>query len=267
MKSEAELPTEDYLELITKHKQHETLCLRHAGGLQELVVATPLHNNTPGTDNFIFQHGDWVLNKSNEFIFVNQAVMDAQKDVIKWVIRKIGTNIVSGKSVMNMSLPVEIFDKRGLLERSASSFGYAPVFLEQASQTADEMEQMKLVVTFMLSINSLELKLEKPFNPILGETFQGYLGTTPIHYEQISHHPPISAYYMKNNSYELYGNLVSFAELGLNSGTGGNAGVMHIKFPINNSHFECSLPGSEISGLVFGERKMRMVGKGFVLNR
>ena len=80
-----------------------------------MEVPTPLHKNTPGDDNFIFQNGDWKLSKDKEFIFSNQAVMNAQKDVIKWVIRRIGTNLISGKSIMNMSLPVDIFDKRGLL--------------------------------------------------------------------------------------------------------------------------------------------------------
>ena len=193
--------------------------------------------------------------------------MDAQKDVIKYLIRQIGTNLISGKSIMNMSLPVEIFDGRGLLERSAGSFGYAPIFLTQAGKTADPLEQMKLIVTFILSINILELRSEKPFNPILGETFQGYLGTIPISYEQISHHPPISAYYMNSEEFQMYGNLVSYAEMGLNSAVGGNSGIIHIKFPINNFHYECSLPGCEISGLVFGDRRVRVVQKGFILNR
>jgi hypothetical protein len=96
---------------------------------------------------------------------------------------------------------------------------------------------MKFVITYMLSINILELRSEKPFNPILGETFQGYLGKTPICYEQISHHPPISAYYMKNEDFEMYGNLVSFAELGLNSGVGGNLGIINIKFSKSGAHY------------------------------
>lgn len=58
----------------------------------------------------MFQNGDWILNANKEFIFVNKKVIDAQKDVIKYVIRQIGTNLISGKSIMNMSLPVEIFD-------------------------------------------------------------------------------------------------------------------------------------------------------------
>jgi hypothetical protein len=55
---------------------------------------------------------------------------------------------------------------------------------------------MKSVIGFMLSVAPLELIMLKPFNPILGETFQAYLGGIPLSYEQISHHPPISSYYM-----------------------------------------------------------------------
>lgn len=48
-------------------------------------------------------------------VFVNQKAIDAQKDVIKYILRQIGSNLLAGKSVMNMSLPVEIFDSRSIL--------------------------------------------------------------------------------------------------------------------------------------------------------
>lgn len=83
--------------------------------------------------------------------------------------------------------------------------------------------------------------MQKPFNPILGETFQGYLQGIPIYYEQISHHPPISSYLMKCKEYTMYGNLVAFANVGLNTGIGGNSGAMHIVME-NGSHFECYFP-------------------------
>ena len=39
------------------------------------------------------------------------------------------------------------------------------------------------------------LSQKKPFNPILGETYQGSLyDGTRLYMEQISHHPPISAW-------------------------------------------------------------------------
>jgi hypothetical protein len=122
-------------------------------------------------------------------------------------------------------------------------------------------------MTFVLSLQTMELRSEKPFNPILGETFQGFLGGIPICYEQISHHPPISSFYMKSDTFELYGNLISYADLGLNKGVGGNAGTIHIKFNINNTHFECTTPPCEISGLIFGERRFKVINKGFVVEK
>lgn len=69
----------------------------------------------------------------------------------------------------------------------------------------------------------------KPFNPILGETFQAYIKGIPIYFEQISHHPPISSYYMTCPEFTLYGNLVAFADVSLNSAVGGNEGITYIK--------------------------------------
>lgn len=40
----------------------------------------------------------------------------------------------------------------------------------------------------------------KPFNPILGETFQGVIGEYEVGVEQICHHPPITAVEMWNPS-------------------------------------------------------------------
>lgn len=121
-----------------------------------------------GPGNFIFQNGDWRLNEEGEFVFLNQRIINAQKDVLKWIISQVCSNLIRGKSIMNMSMPVDIFDDRSMLERNACCFGYAPIFLKQAGLTNDELEQMKLVMTFMMSQPTLELRQEKPFNPILG---------------------------------------------------------------------------------------------------
>jgi len=49
------------------------------------------------------------------------------------MLKKIGTNLISGKSVLSISLPVEIFETRSNLERVAYSFTYAPKYLEEAA--------------------------------------------------------------------------------------------------------------------------------------
>jgi len=53
----------------------------------------------------------------------------------------------------------------------------------------------------------------------------------------------------------------------MNSGVGGNAGIIHVKFPRNGTHFECITPPCEITGLIMGERRFKVIGRGFVLER
>jgi len=93
---------------------------------------------------------------------------------------------------------------------------------------------MEAVIGFVSSVNPLELVMLKPFNPILGETFQAKIGGIPIYYEQISHHPPISSYFMKSSEFTIYGNLIAIANVSLNSGSGGNAGKMYIQMKNGN---------------------------------
>lgn len=56
---------------------------------------------------------------------------------------------------------------------------------------------MKFVVLAFMFMNSCFPNVQKPFNPILGETFQGILGGIPIFLEQTFHHPPITSVYIK----------------------------------------------------------------------
>ena len=39
------------------------------------------------------------------------------------------------------------------------------------------------------------IDVRKPFNPVIGETFQANLAAGKFAAEQISHHPPISGFY------------------------------------------------------------------------
>ena len=75
------------------------------------------------------------MNKDNDAIFVNQQIINLQKDTLKFIIKQLSSNIMSGKSIMNMSLPVQIFDGRSILERVAMGFGYAPKLLVPAAET------------------------------------------------------------------------------------------------------------------------------------
>lgn len=72
--------------------------------------------------------------------------------------------------------------------------------------------------------------MAKPFNPILGETYQAFIDGCPIYGEQTSHHPPISSLLMVGREYFISANLEAKVEIGMNSASGTNFGEYHIAF-------------------------------------
>lgn len=53
---------------------------------------------------------------SDGMIFTNTEVIEKQRAVAGYLIKKIGLNLIKGKSLMNVSLPINIFDVRSILE-------------------------------------------------------------------------------------------------------------------------------------------------------
>ena len=53
---------------------------------------------------------------SDGLIFTNTSVIDKQRATAGYLIKNIGLNIIKGKSIMNVSLPINIFDTRSIIE-------------------------------------------------------------------------------------------------------------------------------------------------------
>jgi hypothetical protein len=85
-----------------------------------------------------------------------------------------------------------------MLDVIAESLGFLPHYLTRAARETDPVEQLKLVTCAFMFISATCPNIEKPFNPILGETYQGQIGEFTVNLEQISHHPPLSAIYMRS---------------------------------------------------------------------
>lgn len=67
-------------------------------------------------------------------IYINQKKIDDQKGVLKFILTKIGKNILSGKSILNISLPVDIFASESNLERLLIGMTYGPKLLEDLNK-------------------------------------------------------------------------------------------------------------------------------------
>ncbi|KAH8327327.1 hypothetical protein KR074_010199, partial [Drosophila pseudoananassae] len=135
-----------------------------------------------------------------------------------------------GMDLTKVVLPTFILERRSLLEMYADYFAHPDLFL-RISELDDPRDRIVQVCRWYLSAYHAGRKsavAKKPYNPILGEVFQCHWdipGETPDAHEvrdgpvpwcrrdqltflaeQVSHHPPISAFYA-----EHYNKKITFA--------------------------------------------------------
>ena len=108
----------------------------------------------------------------------------------------------------HMCLNVKIFEPKCLEERLTNVFSYANRYLIPASDPSlTPYDRFKGVITFIMSGMYIPAQQLKPFNPYLGETFQGELPNgAKVYVEQVTHKPLCARFYMfYQNVYKLYG--------------------------------------------------------------
>ena len=106
---------------------------------------------------------------------------------------------MEGRGIVAVSLPVRIFEKRSTIEKICDLWCTGPIFLKRAALETDPIERMKNAITFVVSGMHMVATQRKPFNPILGETYQGiWPDGSKLFVEHISHHPPISTFLVEN---------------------------------------------------------------------
>ncbi|KAH7372624.1 hypothetical protein KP509_17G013500 [Ceratopteris richardii] len=107
-----------------------------------------------------------------------------------------------GSDVTSMvTLPVIIFEPMTMLQRMAEILEYADL-LNKADQCDDPYVKMVYATSWAVTIYFAYQRTWKPFNPILGETYEmaNHLGINFIS-EQVSHHPPMSCGHAENEHF------------------------------------------------------------------
>ncbi|XP_063720887.1 oxysterol-binding protein-related protein 1-like isoform X3 [Symsagittifera roscoffensis] len=105
-----------------------------------------------------------------------------------------------GKDVTRIAMPISINEPLTLLQRFAENLEYIEL-LEKASNCTDSLDRLKHISAFVVSgLSGILERISKPFNPILGETFEMTHpnGRTRFVAEQVSHHPPICVFHLED---------------------------------------------------------------------
>ena len=100
-----------------------------------------------------------------------------------------------GKELTKITMPVQWNEPISLLQRVAEYMNYA-YLLKKAAAAKTSEDRCEMVATFAVSALSSNFeRMGKPFNPLLGETYELKRSDFRIVCEQVGHHPPVSAWH------------------------------------------------------------------------
>ncbi|ELP87191.1 oxysterol binding protein 5, putative [Entamoeba invadens IP1] len=173
-----------------------------------------------------------------------------------------------GMDLSRISFPSHILEPRSFLVKTTDYFSHIQMF-EKISSEPDASRRMLLLVSWLLSgFYLMPTGIKKPYNPVLGETFRTMWkhpdGThSYLIGEQVSHHPPISAFYASNRAQGWMGNgYIKFSTVfrGISAGIilGGGIDIYLLKW---NEHYTMTFPEALASGFFVGPMLMEIAGK------
>lgn len=174
----------------------------------------------------------------------------------------------SGKGMVNMSLPVRIFEPRSTLERIADNFAFLNTFVKKAEECInDPVERIKNVIMATLIGMCCSPSCQKPFNPYLGETFEGtYEDGSKIYLEHIKHSPPISKFLVFTpGGSRIYGHFQQNANLRANKMTLWFKGPITYEFQ-DGKKLSVYYPQLIQQGIIYGTRLLKFVKRVCVID-
>ncbi|XP_050344870.1 oxysterol-binding protein-related protein 1 isoform X2 [Nymphalis io] len=112
-----------------------------------------------------------------------------------------------GKELSKITMPVVFNEPLSFLQRMLEYLEYAHL-LRMASEQTDPVARMEYIAAFAVSaLASNWERLGKPFNPLLGETYELERPEFRAVCEQVSHHPPVSAFHADSPHFVFHGSV------------------------------------------------------------
>uniref|UniRef100_A0A669F1T6 Oxysterol-binding protein n=1 Tax=Oreochromis niloticus TaxID=8128 RepID=A0A669F1T6_ORENI len=174
-----------------------------------------------------------------------------------------------GMDLSKVVLPTFILEPRSFLDK-LSDYYYHADLLSQASLEESAYGRIKQVLRWYLSGFYKKPKgLKKPYNPILGETFRCcwlHPETNSCTFyiaEQVSHHPPISAFYVCNrkDGFSISGSILAKSKFYGNSLSAILDGKARLLFLSRDEEYVITMPYAHCKGILYGTMTLELGGK------
>ncbi|XP_042151205.1 oxysterol-binding protein-related protein 3 isoform X2 [Oncorhynchus tshawytscha] len=174
-----------------------------------------------------------------------------------------------GKDLSKVAMPVQLNEPLNTLQRLCEEVEYSEL-LDTANHTQDPYQRMVYVATFAVSAyaSSYHRAGSKPFNPILGETYECDRPDKGFRFiaEQVSHHPPVSACHCDSNNFTFWQDVQWKNKFWGKSMEIVRIGTTHVTLPAFGDHYEWNKVTSCIHNILSGQRWIEHYGEMSIKN-
>ncbi|RDW88932.1 oxysterol-binding protein [Coleophoma cylindrospora] len=176
----------------------------------------------------------------------------------------------------SLTAPPFILSSTSLTEFSSYWAEHPSLFVAPAKEKDPEKRALLVLKWFLSTLKQQYASRseqfgneKKPLNPFLGELFLGKwvdsAGTTELISEQVSHHPPATAYHISNEQHGVYLE-------GYNAQKASFSRTIHVKqighavfrIPAYDETYLITLPNLHIEGLIFGSPFVELNDKTYI---
>uniref|UniRef100_A0A4W2BQI4 Oxysterol-binding protein n=1 Tax=Bos indicus x Bos taurus TaxID=30522 RepID=A0A4W2BQI4_BOBOX len=194
-----------------------------------------------------------------------ETVSEENKSLV-WVLLK---QLRPGMDLSRVALPTFVLEPRSFLNKLSDYYCHADL-LSRAALEEDAYSRIKLVLRWYLSGFYKKPKgIKKPYNPILGETFRccWFHPQTNSHTfyiaEQVSHHPPVSAFHVSNrkDGFCISGSITAKSRFYGNSLSALLDGKATLTFLNRAEDYSLTMPYAHCKGILYGTMTMELGGR------
>uniref|UniRef100_A0A8D2JL90 Oxysterol-binding protein n=1 Tax=Varanus komodoensis TaxID=61221 RepID=A0A8D2JL90_VARKO len=162
-----------------------------------------------------------------------------------------------GKELSKIPMPVNFNEPLSMLQRLTEDLEYHEL-LDKAVKCESSVEQMCFVAAFSVSSYSTTVhRTAKPFNPLLGETFEmdrlDEMGFRSL-CEQVSHHPPAAAHHVySKRGWTLWQEITIASKFRGKYLSIMPLGAIHLEFHSSGNHYIWRKVTSTVHNIIVGK--------------
>uniref|UniRef100_A0A8C5X5E6 Oxysterol-binding protein n=1 Tax=Malurus cyaneus samueli TaxID=2593467 RepID=A0A8C5X5E6_9PASS len=175
-----------------------------------------------------------------------------------------------GKELSKIPMPVNFNEPLSMLQRLTEDLEYHEL-LDKAVKCESSTEQMCFVAAFSVSSYSTTVhRTAKPFNPLLGETFEldrlDELGFRSL-CEQVSHHPPAAAHHVySRRGWTLWQEITIASKFRGKYLSIMPLGAIHLEFHSSGNHYVWRKVTSTVHNIIVGKLWIDQSGEIEIVN-